>query len=100
MQKYIDQKQDHNKELNYSETHVESLYGIVTSYQKVLGLNWKMDSDKFIFDLRVIYDAAKNLHIMKGNMLRITMFFGPLGLVAPITLQPKLLYKEVYRKKI
>ena len=101
MQKYVDQKQDHNKELNDSESYVESLYGISTSYRKVLGLNWKMDSDEFIFDLRVIYDAAKNLHVTKRNILRIAaMFFDPLGLIAPITLQPKLLYQEVCGKKI
>ena len=95
MQKYIDQKQDHNKELNDSETYVESLYGTSSSYRKVFGLNWKTGSDEFIFDLGVIYDAAKSLHVTKRNMwcverfgtrathhiLRIAaMCFDPLGL--------------------
>ena len=55
MQKYIYQKHDHND----SETYFESLYG--TSYQTALGLNWKRDSDAFIFDLGFMYDAARNL---------------------------------------
>ena len=60
-----------------------------------------MDSDEFTFDLGVIHDAAKNLHVTKQSILRIaTMLFDPLGLIAPITLQPKLLYQEVCRKKI
>ena len=86
MQEYIDQNQDPNKELNDSERYVESLYGSSTSYRKVLGLNWKTDSDEFIFDLGFIYDTAKNLHVKKRNILRIaSMFFDPLGLIAPIT---------------
>ena len=100
IQKYIDQKQDHKKELNDSETYVESLHGTSISYRKVLSLNWKTDSYEFIFDLGVIYDAAKNLDFTKRNILRIAaMLFDPLGLTAPITLQPKLLYQEVCRKK-
>ena len=96
IQKYIDQNQDPNKELKDSETYVKSLYGANTGYRNVLGLNWKTDSDEFIFDLGVIYDAAKNLHVTKRNILRIAaMFFDPLGLIAPIKLQPKLLYREV-----
>ena len=60
-----------------------------------------MDSDEFTFDLGVIHDAAKNLHVTKQSILRIaTMLIDPLGLIAPITLQPKLLYQEVCRKKI
>ena len=53
-QKHINQKQEQNKELSDSETYVESLYGTCTSYRKVLGLNWKTDSDELIFDLGVI----------------------------------------------
>ena len=101
MQKYINQNQDQNKELNDSQTYVQSLYGTSTSYRKVLSLNWKTDSDEIIFDLGVIYDAAENLHVTKRNILRIAaMFFDPLGLIAPVTLQPKLLYQEVCRKKL
>ena len=99
-QKYIDQNRDPNKELNDSETNVESLYRSSNSYRKVLGLNWKKDSDEFVFDLEVIYDAAKNLHVTKRNILHIaTIYFDPLGLITPITLQLKLLYQEVCWKK-
>ena len=85
-----------SKELNYRETCAQSLQGTSTNYQNVLGLNWKADSDEFKFDLGVIYDAAKNLHVTKGNILQIAaMFFNPLRLIVPITLQPKPLYKEV-----
>ena len=89
-----------SKELNYRETCAQSLQGTSTNYQNVLGLNWKADSDEFKFGLGVIYDAAKNVHVTKGNILQIAaMFFNPLRLIVPITLQPKLLYQEVWRKK-
>ena len=58
------------------------------------------NSGRFIFDLGNIYGVARNLHITKWNVLRITvMIFDVLGLIAPITLQPKLLHQEIYRKK-
>lgn len=58
------------------------------------------NSGRFIFDLGNIYGVARNLHITKWNELRITaMIFDVLGLIAPITLQPKLLHREIYRKK-
>ena len=100
MQKYVNQNQDLNKDLNDSQTYVQSIYGTSTSYRKVLDFNWKTDSDETIFDLGVIYDAAKNLHVTKRKILRIAaMFFDSLVLIAPITLQPKLLYQKVCREK-
>ena len=44
---------------------VESLQRSSTSNLKVNGLNWKTDHHEFTFDLSIIYDAAKNLHITK-----------------------------------
>ena len=89
-----------NKKLNNRETYVESLYRTSTCYRKVLGFKWKSDSDEFIFDLGVIYDVTKNLHITKQSILRIdAIFFDPLPLIAPVILQPKLLCQEVCRKK-
>ena len=101
MQKYIDQNQDPNKKLNDSETYVESLNRASTCYRKVLGLSWKIDSNEFIFDLGVIYNAAENVHVTRLNILRIAgMFLEPLELIQPITLPSKLLYQEIYRKKL
>ena len=89
-----------NKKLNNRETYVESLYRTSTCYRKVLGFKWKSDSDEFIFDFGVIYDATKNLHITKQSILRIdAIFFDPLPLIAPVILQPKLLCQEDCRKK-
>ena len=59
--------------------YTQSLYETSTSYRKVLGLNWKTDCDKFIFDLGVIYDAAKDLHVTKRNILQIAAVFRHIG---------------------
>ena len=59
--------------------YAQSLYETSTSYRKVLGLNWKTDCDKFIFDLGVIYDATKDLHVAERNILQIAVVFRPIG---------------------
>ena len=99
MQKHIKQ-QDGNNNFIDGESYVESLYGSSTKYRKVLGLNWKTDSDEFIFDLESIYNYSRDLQFTKRNVLRIAaMFFDPLGLIAPITLQPKFLFQELCKGK-
>ena len=48
--------------------------------RKVLGLNWDLDNDNFIFEFNEILQTARSLPITKRNILKITgIFFDPLG---------------------
>ena len=85
-------------DISESETYAENLYGSSSVYRKVLGLNWDTDADDFMFDLEDICHTAEKLDVTKRNILHIAaLFFDPLGLISPITLQPKLIFQELCR---
>ena len=73
--------------------HVETLYGSSSVYRKVLGLNWDTGADDFVFDFENICRKVEKLDVTKRNILRVAViFFDPVGLISPITLQPKLIF--------
>ena len=62
--------------------------------RKVLGFNWDVEKDLFVFDFDEIVQLAKYLKFRKRNLLKINAtLFDPLGLTSPIILQGKLLFK-------
>lgn len=63
---------------------------------KVLGVSWDVDSDCFVFDFSEMVPFAEGLSVTKRSILRISaMFFDPLGLISPVVLQFKLLFKRL-----
>ena len=63
-------------------------------FKKVLGINWNIEKNLFVFDFDEIEQLAKDLKFTKRNLLKINAtLFDPLGLISPITLQGKLLFK-------
>ena len=67
------------------------------SKKKILGVEWNVSKDEFIFTFSDIIETAESLPVTKRNILKISaMFFDPLGLICPLVLQVKLLFKEAY----
>ena len=63
--------------------------------KKILGLDWNITSDEFMFYFTDIINTASNLPITKRNVLKLSsMFFDPSGLISSIVLQVKILFKE------
>ena len=63
--------------------------------RKGLGVEWNVSKDEFIFTFSDIIEAAKSLPVTKRNIFKISaMFFDPLGLICPLVLQVKLLFRE------
>ena len=63
--------------------------------KKILGSDWNITSDEFIFYFTDIINTASNLSGTKRNVLKLLfMFFDPLGPIYPIALQIKVLFKE------
>ena len=74
----------------------EETFGISNEYRKVLGINWDLANDKFIFEFNNAIDAAKKLNVTKRNILKLSaMFFDPLGSFSLLALQAKLIFKDV-----
>ena len=60
---------------------------------KILRVQWDEQHDDFIYDLKGIFDQAKDLSPAKGNILKIlASFFYPLGHLQPVLLHCKLLF--------
>ena len=63
--------------------------------KKILGLNWNITSDEFMFYFTDIINTATSLPVTKRNVLKLpSMFFDRLRLISPIVLQIKILFKE------
>ena len=63
--------------------------------QRVLGVNWNLEEDEFVFDVSL----PKKPFTRRGLLSAVSSLFDPLGLVAPITLAPKLILQDLCRKK-
>ena len=68
---------------------------------KILGVQWDEQHDVFIYDLKGIFDQAKDLSPTKRNILKaLASFFDPLGHLQPIVLHYKLLFQKVCKMKL
>jgi hypothetical protein len=65
-------------------------------YERTLGLQWYVEKDQFVFDV----DLPDKCHTRRGILSVASSLFDPLGLVAPVTLIPKLILQDACRKKL
>lgn len=62
--------------------------------KKVLGVEWDLDSDDFVFRFGEVINLARSLHPTKRNVLKIAAtFFDPLGFISPITARVKSIFQ-------
>ena len=79
-----------------SKEHSINPTSIIDKTRKVLGLNWSSKNDQFTYDMKGIVDLAEQLEPTKINILKISaMFYDPLGLMAPVVLQSKLIFHKI-----
>ena len=63
---------------------------------QILGVDWDLDNDKFVFTFDEIVSFSSTLTLTKSNILKIAnMFFDPLGFLCPIVLQVKLIFNKI-----
>ena len=76
-------------------SYTKETFGISNEYRKVFRINWELANDKFIFEFNNLIDAAEKLNVTKRNELKLSaMFFDPLGIISPLALQAKLIFKD------
>ena len=67
---------------------------------KVLGLEWDCDKDTLQFDLEKLTTAASKCCPTKRNILSVLVgLFDPLGIISPITVSMKALFKSCVSRK-
>ena len=63
--------------------------------RKVLGITWCTENNSFVFDFKNLVTLAEDLKPTKRNILRISvMFYDPVGLISPIILQFRLIFRK------
>ena len=74
---------------------------LVAKEQKILGVHWNFIHDQLVFDLSDIAQYAATLEPTKRNIVGVSAkFYDPLGLVSPVTVQFKLLFKALCEAKL
>ena len=67
----------------------------------VLGINWDLTRDEFVFDFKSIVAAGESLKFTKRNILKVSSsFFDPLGLISPVTIQSKRVFQALCKEKL
>ena len=61
---------------------------------RVLGVQWKYQTDEFVFDIQVPQRSLTT----RGLLSAVSSLFDPLGLIAPVTLFPKLLSQDLCKQ--
>lgn len=64
--------------------------------ERALGLQWCVETDQFVFDVSL----QEKSHTRRGILSVASSLYDPLGLVAPVTLIPKLVLQNACRYKL
>ena len=68
---------------------------------KILGIQWDVIHDNFLFDIRVVADAMENSEPTKRSVISATAkFFDPLGIVSPVTILFKMFSKQLHGSRV
>ena len=68
--------------------------------KKVLGVEWNLDSDEFVFRFGEVIALARSLLPTKRNVLKVAAtFFDPLGFISPITARVKTIFQLLCKDK-
>lgn len=65
----------------------------------VLGLIWNVNEDTFSLDLQKILSQSDQVITKRSILAASHKIFDPLGFVSPVTIVPKMLVQEVFKKK-
>ena len=63
---------------------------------KVLGSTWCKENDTSVFDFKNLVTLAEYFKPTKQNILQVSaMYYDPVGLIFPITLQIRLIFQQI-----
>ena len=69
--------------------------------QKILGVRWNFVQDHLVFDLGELAILVRNAEPTKRHIVGVgSKFYDPLGFISPITIQFKMLFRDLCLSKI
>ena len=78
----------------YTQTQLEVNNTVISSERKILGLNWDVEKDTFMFHFDWLVQFAKELPLTKRSVLKVVAkLYDPLGLISPLFIQSSLCFK-------
>lgn len=78
-----------------SLSHAKEQLGVKSGETTLLGQNWNKEKDT----IGVVFPENKSSPTKRGILSKVAKIYDPLGLVSPITLGGKLLYREACNEK-
>ena len=87
----------------YAQTQfgVQSCYAFVSNEKKIIRLNWNIERDTFVFRFDWLVEFAKELILNKRTVLKVVAkFYDPLGLISPLFITIKTLFRDLCKLKI
>lgn len=65
----------------------------------MLGLVWKTEEDKFVFDLKALTDMLKDTKNTKRSVIQTAArLFDPIRFLGPFTIRVKCLFQELWER--
>ena len=86
-------EQDEQSNVNEDSTFAKQQLGNETG--NLLGMKWDKEADT----IQLIFPSVESTPTKRGILGKVARIFDPLGLIAPTTLQGKLLYREACEQK-
>ena len=84
-----------NEQRPDEQTYAKQQLNVKQGDSKLLGLKWNKQQDT----LSVVVPNEESQHTKRGVLGRLARIYDPLGLVAPVTLEGKQIYRKVCESK-
>ena len=85
----------------YSQTQLGANNSTISCERKILGLNWDIAKDTFMFYFDWLVQFAKELPLTKRSVLKVVAkLYDPLGLISPLFMTVKALFQDLCKLKI
>ena len=85
----------------YTQTQLGVNNSTISCERKILGLNWDVEKDTFMFYFDWLVQFASELPLNKRSVLKVVAkLYDPLGLISPLFITVKALFQDLCKLKI
>ena len=85
----------------YTQTQLGVNNSTISCERKILGLNWDIEKDTFMFYFDWLVQFARELPLNKRSVLKVVAkLYDPLGLISPLFITVKAMFQDLCKLKI